>query len=140
MSLSCRNRFISDLATYTLHSLLLDMATGSAMFLIPGYEDLYYLYVPVAYGSILVQGSLPAKCYGHIRAKEDVSSDGSIATFDISILDEQGNLLVDIQDFSLQQIRDPALVESGYRQAGGQTAKKELEFRTSERIGLKSAL
>ena len=117
------NRFISDLAAYALHPAVLDMATGSAMFLIPGYEDLDYLYVPVAYGSVLIQGSLPAKCYGHIRAKDDASFNGSIATFDISILDEQGNLLVEIEDFSLQQIRDPALLERGSWRAG-QTVKR----------------
>ena len=118
------HRFISDLAAYALHPAILDMATGSAMFLISGYEDLNYLYVPVAYGSVLIQGSLPAKCYGHIRAKDDAGANGSIATFDISILDEHGNLLVDIQDFSLQQIRDPALLESGHWKAGARTAKR----------------
>ena len=112
------SQFTSDLETYHVHPALLDMATGSAMFLIPGYDRLEYLYVPVSYGSITIRGPLPARCYAYIRAKEGLNSDSAVATFDISILDESGSVIVEIRDYALQQIRDPAVLDRGKRTAG----------------------
>jgi acyl transferase domain-containing protein/thioesterase domain-containing protein/acyl carrier protein len=107
------NSFTSDLATYSLHPAILDVATGSAMFLIPGYDQLEYLYVPVAYGAVSIRRPLPRKCYAHIRVTGDSSSDNNIRTFDISILDESGRLLVEISDYTIRQIRDPAVLDRG---------------------------
>ena len=98
--------------TYRLHPALLDMATGSAMFLIKGNEATGYLYVPISYGSISISGQLPASCYAYVRSKTGASIESPIATFDISILDREGNGVVEIGDFSVRQIRDVSLLES----------------------------
>jgi acyl transferase domain-containing protein/thioesterase domain-containing protein len=107
--------FAADLASYRLHPAILDMATGSAMFLIPGYDQIDYLYIPVAYGSLSIRGVLPARCYAHIRAKGEIDSHSSIASFDISVLDEDGRVVLEIADFSLQQIRNPAVLDQDKR-------------------------
>ena len=104
--------FASEADTYRLHPALFDMATGSAMFLIKGNEAAGYLYVPISYGSISISGPLPASCYSYIRSKAGTSVDSPIATFDISILDRDGNASVEIRDFSVRQIRDVSLLES----------------------------
>ena len=111
------NEFISDLVTYRSHPAIMDVATGSAMFLIPGYDRHEYLYIPVAYGSIAIFESLPAKCYAHIKAKGELSSDKATATFDISLLDGTGKLIVEIRDYTVQQIRDVAVLGLGQRNA-----------------------
>ena len=80
------SEFAADLTSYRLHPAILDMASGSAMFLIPGYDKIDYLYVPVAYGSLSIRGALPARCYAHIRAKGEMDSHSSIASFDITVL------------------------------------------------------
>jgi acyl transferase domain-containing protein len=104
--------FTSEAGTYRLHPALLDMATGSAMFLIKGNEVSGYLYVPISYGSVSISGPLPASCYAYVRSKTGTSIDSPIATFDVSILDRDGNCVVEIQDFSIRQIRDVSLLES----------------------------
>jgi acyl transferase domain-containing protein/thioesterase domain-containing protein len=106
------NEFASEVDTYLLHPALLDMATGSAMFLIDGNEDAKYLYVPVSYGSVALFGKLPATCYAYVRAKSGASIDSPLATFDISILDREGYVVVEIGDFAVRQIRDLSLLEN----------------------------
>ena len=104
--------FASEADTYRLHPALLDMATGSAMFLIRGNETAKHLYVPVSYGSVKIFGPLPATCYSYVRAKSGASIDSPLATFDISILDREGKVIVEIGDFAVRQIRDLSLLES----------------------------
>jgi acyl transferase domain-containing protein/thioesterase domain-containing protein len=104
--------FAAEVDTYKLHPALLDMATGSAMFLIKGNEAAGYLYVPISYGSILISGPLPAACYSYVRSKAGASIESPIATFDVSLLDREGNAIVEIRDFSVRQIRDVGLLEA----------------------------
>jgi acyl transferase domain-containing protein/thioesterase domain-containing protein/acyl carrier protein len=104
--------FVADLDTYRLHPALLDMATGSSMFLIKGNDVAGHLYVPVSYGNLTIHGPLPASCYAYVRSKSGASIQSPIATFDVSILDLEGNVVVDIGDFSVRQIRALSLLES----------------------------
>ena len=104
--------FASEVDTYRLHPALLDMATGSAMFLIQGNETTGYLYVPISYGTVSIFKPLSSTCYAYVRNKNGLSIESSIATFDVSILDLEGNAIVEIRDFSVRQIRDVSLLES----------------------------
>jgi acyl transferase domain-containing protein/thioesterase domain-containing protein/acyl carrier protein len=115
------SEFASEVDTYHLHPALLDMATGSAMFLIDGNQDAKYLYVPVSYGSVALFGKLPATCYAYARVKSGASIESPLATFDISILDSEGYVVVEIGDFAVRQIRDLSVLES----TSGELAKVE---------------
>jgi acyl transferase domain-containing protein/thioesterase domain-containing protein len=98
--------FASDLESYHVHPAVLDMATGASMFLIPGYESSDQLYVPIRYGRITLLNRLPAKYYSHIQLSPEVTPNSPIATFDITLLDEDGNILALIEQFSITQFRD----------------------------------
>ncbi|HTY56399.1 MAG TPA: SDR family NAD(P)-dependent oxidoreductase [Candidatus Binataceae bacterium] len=100
------SEFRSDLAQHTVHPSLLDMATGAALFLIPGYETTPRAYVPMSYGKVRVLRPLPTQCYSHLRLRGDASADDPIATFDADVFDEQGNLLIEIRKFCMRQITD----------------------------------
>ena len=103
--------FATEIETYRLHPALLDMATGSAMFLIKGNEAAGYLYVPVAYGSLMIHGPLPAVCYAYVKSKSGAAIESPIATFDVYVLDPEGNVIVEVRDFSVRQIHDVSLLE-----------------------------
>ena len=120
--LELSTEFESEVDTYRLHPALLDMATGSGMLLIQGNEKTGYLYVPMSYGSVWISGPLPANCYAYVRSKTGASIESSIATFDVSILDMDGNTIVEIRDFSVRQIRDVSILESEH-----EGARAELE-------------
>jgi acyl transferase domain-containing protein/thioesterase domain-containing protein/acyl carrier protein len=125
------SEFASEVDTYSLHPALLDMATGSALFLINGNEATKYLYVPVSYGSVAMFGKLPATCYAYARVKSGASIDSPLATFDISILDVQGNVVAEIADFAVRQIRDLSLLESTRVEL---TGAEELEEQRSPQL------
>ena len=132
------SEFASEVDTYRLHPSLLDMATGSAMFLINGNESVKYLYVPVFYGSVAIFGELPATCYAHARTKSGVSIESPLATFDISILDRDGNVVVEIGDFAVRQIRDVSLLESTNSEPAKVTeGEEEISQQRSETISLR---
>ena len=90
----------SDLAECGLHPGMLDMATGAAQMLIPGFNGLEEFYVPFSYGRVLVRHGLTAKLYSHVRLR---SSDGKSAIFDATLLDEQGNVLASVEHYIMRR-------------------------------------
>jgi acyl transferase domain-containing protein/thioesterase domain-containing protein len=110
--------FHADFSSYRIHPALLDMATGAAMFLIPDYASAGHLYVPAWYGSITLYGDLPAKCYSHISLKRSASADSALAAFDIVITNESGDPVIQIVDFLLREVRDPATLAAGTSRRG----------------------
>ncbi|MGA9725840.1 MAG: SDR family NAD(P)-dependent oxidoreductase, partial [Candidatus Binatus sp.] len=105
-------KFTREVDTYQLHPALLDMVTGSAMFLIKGNEVAGHLYVPISYGSIVISSPLPATCYAHVRSQAGTSIESPIATFDVTAMDLDGNAIIEIRDFSVRQIPEVSLLES----------------------------
>ncbi len=99
--------FHGDLeAGYRLHPALLDIATGWAMELVPGYDGTH-LWVPVAYGRVRVHGRLPAEIVSWVRLGE--AGDG-VARLDVTIADPEGRVLLEIEGFSLKRLEAGAAV------------------------------
>ena len=93
----------SDLkAGHLLHAGLMDLATGWAMELVPGYGA-QNLWVPVSYGRLAVYGSLPARVKSWVRLSEGHAGDG-FARFDVTICDETGAVLVEVSDFAMKRL------------------------------------
>ena len=93
--------FRSDLATYALHPAMLDMATGAAQKLIPGFAGEDDFYVPFSYGRVLVRRPVPATFSSHVRLR---AAEGKSAIFDVTLLDEEGNELVSIERFIMRRV------------------------------------
>jgi acyl transferase domain-containing protein/thioesterase domain-containing protein/aryl carrier-like protein len=93
--------FASDLATYALHPALLDMATGAAQKLIPGFASDDDFYVPFSYGRVLVRRPLPAAFSSHVRLQ---AAEGRSAIFDVTLLDEEGNERVFIERYVMRRV------------------------------------
>jgi acyl transferase domain-containing protein/thioesterase domain-containing protein/acyl carrier protein len=108
--LELAGEYAAELDTYRLHPALLDAATGSVLLAIPDYDRTEDLYVPVAYQSIQVFGTLPRRCYCHIRWPQDTSVEKALATFDITIADEQGLVIAEIEKFTLRRLPSGALL------------------------------
>ncbi len=84
-----------------LHPGLLDLATGWAMGLIPGY-DASALWVPVSYRLIRIFAPLTSSICSHVRLAD--APDGSSAAFDITLTDPEGIVLVQIEGFRMQRL------------------------------------
>jgi len=115
-SLELAEQYAPDLVTYRFHPALLDAATGSALFTIPGYDQSDALYVPVSYRSIRVYGGLPRRVWCHIRWPESNHAEKEIVTFDLTLADERGLVIAEIQEFTLRRLRDTTVLAGGTAQ------------------------
>jgi len=114
----------SDLSTYALHPALLDMATGAAQKLIPGFAGDNDFYVPFSYGRVLVTRPLPPTFASHVRLRV---AEGKSVVFDVTLLDEEGNELVSIERFIMRRVDAFASVPSSSkptRPDGPETAEE----------------
>ncbi|MBA4017142.1 MAG: polyketide synthase [Pirellula sp.] len=98
--------FADDLQQYGLHPALMDLATGFAMDLIEGYEKSTNLWVPLSYKRAASFGPLPAAIVSWVRNHGVNRADGGFASFDITIADESGRVLVEIEEFVIKRLSD----------------------------------
>ncbi|NIM15785.1 MAG: amino acid adenylation domain-containing protein [Candidatus Aminicenantes bacterium] len=118
--------FIHELDRYTLYPSLLDMATSFFSGSVTQEP-----YIPYSYEKLLVKQALPARLYAHGRLVED--GDGSVhkdfLKFNVTLMDEQGVELVDIERFTLMEISEEILESLKAREHG------ELPARVSKDLG-----
>ncbi len=120
--------FVAELGDLWLHPALMDILTGSAQELIPGFTQDEMFYVPFSYGRVLSRRPLPARAVSHVRLRTATAND--LATFDITITDEHGDEAVAIESFTMRRI------------AGGTalTSLRRTESPIAEPAGLESTV
>lgn len=117
--------FLGDLDDgIRLHPALLDIATGYAMDLIPGYDAAEGLWVPMTYGRIRVYGTLPATVWSYARLSADRDLGAGYAAFDVTVADESGRVLVDIEGFTVKQLGKAVELGAALASAGDAAARK----------------
>ncbi|WP_137702266.1 type I polyketide synthase [Marimonas lutisalis] len=92
---------------YRLSPGLMDLGTGWAMELIEGYEP-SHLWVPVSYGAVRVFRPLPGEVVSWVRNAGENRAAAGAASFDITICDAQGNVCVEVHNFSIRRIEADA--------------------------------
>jgi acyl transferase domain-containing protein/thioesterase domain-containing protein len=111
LSLELPLAFAPDLAEFPLHPALMDMATGGAQALVPGFDEARDFFVPAMVGRVRVHGALTAQLTSHVRRRSD--DDGAspeIARFDVTVRDAAGRVAVEVDDFMMIRVRDKALL------------------------------
>ncbi|PYG29527.1 type I polyketide synthase [Pelagimonas varians] len=86
-----------------LHPALMDIATGWAMELIDGYQPTH-LWVPVRYGRVRVHRALPNRIVSWVRNAAENRGDAETASFDVTICDADGAVLVEITGFTIRKL------------------------------------
>ncbi len=102
--------FQTDLAQFTLHPALMDMATAAAQALVPGYDEREDFFVPASYGRVTVHHPLVPQVWSHIRYRADEAAGKDLATYDVTITDADGRVLVEVAEFTMIRVRDKALL------------------------------
>ncbi|MFN6479644.1 SDR family NAD(P)-dependent oxidoreductase [Nostoc sp. DedQUE07] len=92
------SQFANDINLYKLHPALLDNAVG---FLSIKQKSAY---LPFSYKKLKFRESLPEKVYSHIRSTKNEKSRNDTLKFDITIMDEQGRELVEIEEYTLRKV------------------------------------
>ncbi len=128
-------RFASDLDAYALHPALLDIATGCGMALIPGFDPAQALFVPQGYERAQVHGRLPQRVLAQLR-RRGADGGGETASFDVTLCDESGARLLEIEGFTLRRIDDPKRFGAGAARVQATAARHPAS--AAERLFLES--
>ncbi|MCE9606886.1 MAG: SDR family NAD(P)-dependent oxidoreductase [Planctomycetia bacterium] len=107
--LALPRKFLGDLEQYRLHPALLDLATGFAMSLIDGYENSRDLWVPVSYKQLQYFAPLEAEIVSWVRGHGVNKVDAPFATFDITVTDRSGRVLLEVAEFTLKRLASPEI-------------------------------
>ncbi len=102
--------YLKELDTYALHPALLDIATGGAQALIPGFSEANAFFVPFSYGRILVRRGLSKKLFSHVRYRSSGAED--LAIFDVTLCDSSGEELAQIEGFAMRRIAQGSEIAS----------------------------
>ena len=94
---------------YILHPALLDIATGWGIRLVPEYSG-QNLWVPMSYQSIRVYAPLTPRIFSWARLSPRQTSFETAASVDVTICDEDGNVLIDVFGFQMQKQVNPEFV------------------------------
>lgn len=97
--------FQGDLEHYGLHPALLDIATSFAMDLIEGYQQTHELWVPVSYRNTCFYRVLPATIVSWVRNQPSNHAQADTAIFKITLSDESGAILAEIEAFTIMRLR-----------------------------------
>ncbi len=100
-ALELPSEFAADLPTFGLHPAMMDTATTVGYRSHKGDGD----YFPWRYGKLRAYGSLPSRVFSHTRFRPQ-SSDADSLSFDVSIFAEDGQPLVEIEDYVLRRRQD----------------------------------
>ena len=90
--------FAADINSYKLHPALLDNATGFLRLKEAG------AYLPFSYKRLRIREALPQKIYSYIRYAENNQPRTETLKFDITIMDDQGRGLVEIEEYTLRKV------------------------------------
>ncbi len=96
--------FHGDLADYAIHPAILDCVTSCGLFLSEDSDGGKDLWVPVSYGSLRLHKPMPATVWTWVRVRDKVKGADDFAVFDVTIMDENGGVVVDIEQYVMKQL------------------------------------
>jgi acyl transferase domain-containing protein/thioesterase domain-containing protein len=140
VTLQLPQAFETDLSTFALHPSLMDWATAGAQALIPGYDEGREFYVPASYGRLRQFAPLVPGLFSHVRLRADETLAGDVAVFDVSLADESGRVLVEIERFTMLRLRDKALFADAAAVPAAHHAKPRVVANAQLAAGLREGI
>ncbi|MCP4151557.1 MAG: KR domain-containing protein, partial [bacterium] len=119
--LNLDEQYRQDLHHYRLHPALLDIAVGYMGF---KYEDAY---LPFSYKKLKIYGTMPATLYSYYKDTGDITEQTAkeTRTFDILITDEEGNVRVEIREYTILIVSQEARERTEERIFGSTANEKK---------------
>ena len=141
--------FAGDLTHVGLHPAMVDLATGMGMDLIDGYTGAT-LWVPLEYERIVVSGLLAQDARSWIRVRPGSSEQSGFATFDVTVTDAAGRVVLEVEAFSLKRLEGGLELEATGDRDGDvefdskpssdrHLSRSELAFQHNTRQGIRPA-
>ena len=115
--------FAADLPHLAYHPALLDMATGAAQGLIPGFDQATDFLVPFGYDRVRFFAPVTARCFSHVRLRPE--STPAIAVFDVRVFDPTGNELIAVDGFTMKRVDKNAAIARNAPPPGADAARQQ---------------
>ncbi|WCT58029.1 amino acid adenylation domain-containing protein [Paenibacillus kyungheensis] len=103
VELNLSSEFAAETNTYWLHPALLDKATGAVSDLLAEDDDLFLAF---AYKRLRIVKRLPEKLFSYVKRLS--SSSKELLTYQVTIMDTNGNVLVEIDKFTVKKLNRKA--------------------------------
>jgi len=101
--------FAGDLSAYGFHPAIIDVAL-----VYMGHADTgASQYVPFAYKNITIHGKVPERVYSHLRHRPAPFTHNKIMEFDLTIMDEHGKGIIEIEGYQVAAITDDSIGRVG---------------------------
>ena len=122
-------QFAADIAEgYLLHPALLDLATGLGDGTDRRLSSRLTSGCPSPIDRCRVYGALPAEVFSWVRKSDASRADGPVATFDVTICDADGPMLMEVEGFSLRRLEaDAGFGQSRRRRAPARSSSPTVE-------------
>ncbi|CCF13229.1 short chain dehydrogenase family protein [Brevibacillus laterosporus GI-9] len=96
---SLPERFAADKDLYHFHPSLMDNAVNLAINTVS--QDFY---LPFTYRICKVYNTMPSRFYSHLRLKPDQSESKEIINFDVTLVNEEGVVFAEIEDYAIKRV------------------------------------
>jgi len=106
--------YLEDLKEMRLHPAMMDYAVNPIN---SGFGEGSYL--PLSYKSIKIFGSTPSSFYSCLKRKHKAKETYETITFDIKLADENGNVFIEIEDYTIKKFNGSELRLSEHENGGG---------------------
>ena len=94
-----QQQYVKEVDEFHIHPALLDEAANITLRMIG--EGVY---LPFSYKKLTIYDHLPQKLYSYVRLKKENQLTKEIATFDVTLVDEDGKVLLKASDYSIKKI------------------------------------
>jgi acyl transferase domain-containing protein len=103
-----------EVSRFGLHPALFDLACGSALELLPGYDPRTDFLVPVGFARAELAAPLPARawCSVSLRPTGDADNGHDLAVFDVEIADDEGRIVAAVHEFTMKRLVDRGPLEA----------------------------
>lgn len=106
--LRIQDDFIKDINEFVLHPALLDNAINLAIEkIVQSVEE--GMYIPMSFKSIRIHNALPENFYSHQKIKSRIEKGIQTVTLDIELINSQGEILVEIEGYTIKKVRKESL-------------------------------
>ncbi|XOS94509.1 SDR family oxidoreductase [Brevibacillus laterosporus] len=96
---SLPERYEADKGLYHFHPSLMDNAVNLAINTVS--QDFY---LPFTYRICKVYSTMPNRFYSHLRLKSDQSDSKEIINFDVTLVNEEGVVFAEIEDYAIKRV------------------------------------
>jgi acyl carrier protein len=111
---------------YALHPALLDLATGFSGFAVLAADvtdrakatPVTDFFLPLAYDLLRIHAPIPVRGYSHIRSHRGVEPTPELRKVDVTIMDDTGQVAVEITGFSVKRVSSPGQTIERLRSGG----------------------